>query len=48
MHLKDIHDRGLMYQVSIIHVRERERGGIEAMNGRATHKGSGTLGNDLV
>lgn len=48
VHLKDIHDRGLMYQVSIIHVRERERGGIEVMDGRAIHKGSGTLGNDLV
>ena len=48
MHLRDIHDRGLMYQVSIIHVRERERGGIEVMDGRAIRKGSGTLGNDLV
>ena len=48
VHLRDIHDRGLMYQVSIIHVRERERGGIEVMDGRAIHKGSGTLGNELV
>lgn len=26
MHLRDIHDRGLMDQQSIIHVREREKG----------------------
>ena len=35
-------------RVDVSGVRERERGGREAMDGRAIHKGSGTLGNDLV